>query len=88
MGIFNSFNARTTRINLLSNIKENKIFLIVIAFIVIVQIYLIYYGGSMFRTYGLSLKELIITILFASTVIPIDWLRKIYIHHKNKNINI
>ena len=88
MGIFNSFNARTTRLNLLSNIEKNKVFIIVIAFIIIVQMYLIYFGGSMFRTYGLSLKELLITIILSATVIPVDWLRKIYIKKKSTTIDI
>lgn len=88
MGIFNSFNARTTRLNLLSNIEKNKVFIIVIVFIIIVQMYLIYFGGSMFRTYGLSLKELLITIILSATVIPVDWLRKIYIKKKSTTIDI
>lgn len=86
MGLFNSFNARTTRINLLSNISRNKVFLIIILFIVIVQLYLIYYGGSLFRAFGLTIKELEVTILLALTVIPVDWIRKILIkrkHHEN-----
>lgn len=82
MGIFNCFNARTTRLNLLANLKENKIFILVILFIIIVQLHLIYLGGSMFRAYGLSFKELQFTILLASTVIPIDWLRKIVVKHQ------
>ena len=45
-------------------------------FIVIVQILLIYYGGSLFRTAGLTIGEFIMMILLAITVIPIDWLRK------------
>ena len=39
MGIFNSFNARTHRLNLLANLSKNKVFLIVIIFIIAVQIY-------------------------------------------------
>lgn len=77
MGIFNCFNARTPRLNLLSNLSKNKVFIIIILFIIIVQLYLIYYGGDLFRTYGLSEKELIITILLAITVIPVDWMRKL-----------
>ena len=77
MGIFNCFNARTTRLNLLANLNKNIVFLNIIIFITIVQIYLIYYCGNMFRSYGLSWKELEITILLAATVIPIDWLRKL-----------
>ena len=77
MGIFNCFNARTPRLNLLSNLEKNKAFIIIILFIIIVQLYLIYYGGDLFRTYGLTVKELGITILIAATVIPVDWLRKL-----------
>lgn len=76
IGIFNSFNARTCRINILSNIFKNKVFLIVILFIVIVQTILIYYGGNLFRTYGLTMKEFNIMLLLAASVIPIDWVRK------------
>ena len=53
-----------------------------IIFIVLVQIILIYFGGNLFRTYGLTLKELIITILLAFTVIPVDWIRKLYLRKK------
>lgn len=80
--IFNSFNARTYRFNILSSITKNKIFVIIIGFIAIVQLFLIYYGGSLFRTAGLTLKEALIMIIFAFTVIPFDWLRKIYVRKK------
>lgn len=86
MGIFNSFNARTTRINILSNITKNKAFLIVTLVIIIVQLYLIYYGGELFRAFGLTLKEIQITILLAATVIPIDWIRKIIIKRSHSSI--
>ena len=75
--IFNSFNARTHRINIFSNIFKNKAFLIVILFIVIIQIYLIYYGGEVFRTVGLSLYEFNMMILISMTVIPVDFFRKV-----------
>ena len=80
--IFNSFNARTHRINLLANILKNKMFMIIISFIALVQIVLIYYGGNLFRTSGLSLIEFEIMIILAFTVIPIDWIRKIYLRKK------
>lgn len=86
MGIFNSFNARTTRINILSNIFKNKAFLIVTLIIVIVQLYLIYYGGELFRAFGLTLKEIQITILLAVTVIPIDWIRKLIVKRTHSSI--
>ena len=76
ISIFNAFNARTVRINLLANLFKNKVFLSIIFFIAVVQLILIYFGGELFRTAGLTLKELEIMILIASTVIPVDWLRK------------
>lgn len=82
IGIFNCFNARTPRLNLLSNLSRNKVFIIIIGFIIIVQLYLIYYGGKLFRSYGLLPKELLITILLAFTVVPVDWLRKLITKRK------
>lgn len=76
-GIFNCFNAHTSRINILAHLYKNKMFIIVISFIVIVQIILMYYGGDMFRTSPLTLKEFIIMILISLSVIPVDVLRKI-----------
>ena len=77
IGIFNALNARTERINIFANILKNKIFIIIFTFILIVQIYLIYYGGEIFRTYGLKIKELIYIIFLSLTVIPVDIIRKI-----------
>ena len=51
-------------------------------------IYLIYFGGSLFRTYGLTAKEFFFVLILASSVIPIDFLRKIYIRKKDYQTNI
>lgn len=88
MGIFNCFNARTHRLNLFSNLLKNKVFIIIISFIVVIQLILIYYGGNLFRTYGLTLKELLITIILALTVIPVDWIRKLYLRKKGLIIGV
>ena len=76
-GIFNCFNARTSRINILSYLTKNHMFIFIILFICIVQITMIYFGGSMFRTVPLSLKEFLIMLAFSFTVVPVDVLRKI-----------
>ena len=76
-GIFNCFNARTSRIDILSYLTKNHMFIFIILFICIVQITMIYYGGSMFRTVPLSLKEFLIMLAFSFTVVPVDVLRKI-----------
>lgn len=74
--IFNSFNARTSRINILADIKKNPVFLGIIIFIATIQVIIIYFGGNVFRTYGLDVNEFISLIFIALTVIPFDWLRK------------
>ena len=84
-GIFNSFNAHTSRINVLANLAKNKMFIIVISFIVIVQIMLMYFGGNMFRTVPLNVKEFTITLLLAFTVVPVDVLRKVLCKKYNKS---
>ena len=84
MGIFNAFNARTHRLNLFAHITKNKVFLLVILFILIVQVSLIYYGGNTFRTYGLNFLEFEIMVLLAMTVIPIDWGRKLLLRKKGQ----
>ena len=84
MGIFNSFNARTHRLNLFSNLRKNKVFIAIIIFIIIVQIYLIYHGGEVFRTYGLTTSEFEIMILISMLVIPIDFIRKIYLRKQGE----
>lgn len=86
--IFNSFNARTSRINIFSNILKNKVFLGIIGFIVFVQICLIYFGGHVFRTTGLTFFELQFMILIAFTIIPFDWLRKCIYKKLHKNIGV
>ena len=88
MGIFNCFNARTERLNLISNIWWNRAFVIIIIFITIVQLCLIYFGGTLFRTFGLTLKELVIMIILATTVIPVDWIRKLYLKRMDKSIGV
>ncbi len=79
LGVFNSFNSRTHRINILANITRNKIFILVFGFISFVQIYIIYFGGSLFRTYGLTLRELLMVLIIASSTLIVDFSRKIYL---------
>lgn len=81
MGIFNAFNTRTNSYNLFYKIKNNKVFLIIFLLVTIIQLYFIYYGGSIFRTYGLNLKELLIVLGLAFSVVPIDLFRKFIFHN-------
>ena len=86
--IFIAFNSRTHRINTFSGLLKNKIFLIVFAFITIIQILLIYYGGEIFRTTGLTLYEFEIMIFVAFSVIPFDIIRKIILKKKGIDMGV
>ena len=87
-GIFNCFNAHTSRINIFAHLLKNKIFILVISFIIIVQVVLMYYAGTMFRTIPLSIKEFVIMLAFAFTVVPVDIIRKIICKKQGKNIGV
>lgn len=76
LAVFNSFNARTERINIFAHLKENKIFLLIILFIIIVQISIIYFGFNIFNTTRITIKEFVIVLLISITIIPIDFIRK------------
>ena len=88
MGIFNAFNARTSRINIFANLSKNKVFVGIFTFIFVAQLYIIYNGGEIFRTYGLELKELILVFIIALTVFPVDWLRKYLLKKKHIAIGV
>jgi len=75
--IFNAFASRTHRINTFSNFSKNKVFLYIFIFITIVQTLLIYYGGELFRTTGLTIYEFEVMLLIAFSIIPFDIIRKI-----------
>ena len=79
ISIFNALSARTNRLNIIANIKKNKVFIAIIGFITIVQIFIIYKGGDLFRTHGLNMKEFIIMFILSISVLPVDFIRKIII---------
>ena len=76
LGIFNAFSSRTPSINIFKNINKNKPFILLFSFISIAQIFIIYYGGKIFATYGIEVKDLIFIIMIASTTLIINTVRK------------
>ena len=76
IAVFNSFNARTHRLNILAHLKENKVFILIIIFIIIVQISIIYSGITLFQTKPLYIKELIFILMLSLSIIPCDFIRK------------
>lgn len=83
-GVFNSFNARTTRLNPFANLRRNPSFALIMAAVAAIQLLLIYYGGSLFRTAGLTAGELLLTLLLALTVFPAELIRRLWDRHRNK----
>ena len=79
-GIFNSFSARTHRLNILGNLRLNPLFIVIMGLVCVVQLLLIYFGGPVFRTAGLTLHELRTVLLIAFSVVPADFLRKLLLH--------
>ena len=76
--IFISFNARTHRMNLLNSLASNKSFLWIMSVVTLVQIFILYFGGQLFRTVPMSFGDLFTIALFAFTVIPVDIIRKYF----------
>jgi len=74
---FNSFNARTPKINIFDHILENTGFVWVVLLIFVVQITFTYVGGSILRTVGLTFEEWVMIIGASSVIIPFDMARKV-----------
>ena len=75
--VFNCFCARSDRVRLLANITQNRVFILIMATILLIQIVFIYLGGAVLRTAPLTAYELCLTSLLALTVFPADLLRKL-----------
>ena len=86
--IFIAFNSRTHRINTFGGIFKNKIFIIIFLFITTVQILLIYFGGEIFRTTGLTFYEFEFMISIAFLLIPFDIIRKIILKKKRVDMGV
>ncbi|MBQ7095655.1 MAG: calcium-translocating P-type ATPase, PMCA-type [Clostridia bacterium] len=84
-GVFNSFNARTESVNPLANLPKNPIFIIIMLIVAMVQLIMIYFGGKVFRTSGLSFEDLRMILLLAFTVIPAEMIRKIIMKGSRKS---
>ena len=61
--------------SIFSNISKNRLFLSILALISVIQLLIIYFGGEVFRSVPLSLREMLNVVLISSTVIPFDIIR-------------
>ena len=80
-GIFNSLTARSPTVNILRGLRRNRAFMFIMAAIVAIQLGMIYYGGTVFRTMGLTFRELVLVVSLAFSVIIADAVRKLMMRH-------
>lgn len=69
-GIFGAFNARSGRLNVLSGLFVNPVFIAVMGAVFSAQLAMIYFGGEVLRCAPLTVSELGAVIMLAFTVIP------------------
>lgn len=82
--LFNSFNTRSEKFNLLEHIGQNKNFISVMGSLFIVQTLIIQFGGKIFNTAKLGIKEFAFAFILGAVIIPIDMVRKAIVNSKSK----
>jgi len=84
MALFNTLNVRTHEINILRGLKENKPFILIIGGVMLVQVFITYFGGNIFRTQPLALRHFMAALAIAAVIIPIDLVRKLILKMMKK----
>lgn len=82
--VCNSFQVRTPRLNILQDIQRNPLFLGIMSLVLVIQVFLLYRGGSLFRTCPLTLWQLAVVALLSLTVVPIATLCKLWLRWLRK----
>lgn len=77
-GLSNCFAARSERMNLFSAIGRNRPFIFIMFLISCVQLTMIYFGGEIFRTTPVEVRDLGLTVLLSLSVLPVDFLRRFF----------
>jgi magnesium-transporting ATPase (P-type) len=77
--VFNEFNAREIgdRFDPIRSISESPMFLMVIAFTVIAQWFIVEYGGDFTQTYPLNWEEWKITVVLGAGSVPVGFLMRL-----------
>ena len=76
--VFNCFNARTDRLNILAGLPRNKTFCFIMMTVLGVQILFVYIGGALLRTAPLTTAEMGATFLLSLTVFPAEGIWKVW----------
>ncbi len=80
--LFNMLNIRSEGLNFFEHISENKRFIQIILLIIVVQILFTFIGGQILRTVPLYWEEWALILLFSVLIIPIDFIRKLFVSGK------
>ncbi len=70
-GLFNAFSARAVRLNMAAGLFKNPFFLPVMGLAAAVQTALVYFGGGLFRTAPLTVREFLASAALAFLVVPL-----------------
>ena len=88
LAVNNLFNTRTHRLNIFNHILENKPFIFIVIFIILIQGFIVYSGINIFGTTIINIKELIIIFLISISIIPVDFIRKCIIKKLRGDIGV
>ena len=77
-GIMNSFTARSDRASVFFGIGKNRAFLIIMTLITGIQMLIVYFGGSLFRSIPLKANELLCVIALSLSVLLFDTFRRFF----------
>ena len=77
-GLFNCLAARSERLFIWHGILKNKLFIAILSFISVIQLVIIYFGGTLFRSAPLGAVELLTAVLTAFTVLIFDSIRRFF----------
>ncbi|MBQ8382869.1 MAG: calcium-translocating P-type ATPase, PMCA-type [Clostridia bacterium] len=78
LGLANCFIARTPRLNLTAHLRENRAFIAIMLTVTLIQLCMIYFGGSVFRAAPLPVGKLLAVLLLAVSVIPLELFRRFW----------
>ncbi len=76
-GLANCFTARSERLFIFHGILRNKLFVTLMALISVIQVLIVYFGGSWFRSTPLAFSELRFAVLLSLSVYIFDAVRRI-----------
>ena len=85
LGIANCFIARSARINILSQIGKNKPFVYIMILVTVIQLAMVYFGGSTFRAAPLSFIQLMFLLSVAVLTVLIEIVRRIVLRITGKS---